>query len=50
MSEAVTDLNVKRVADAGRNAGVILPDSRSSDTAKQTGGEAVLPSRKIQAR
>jgi hypothetical protein len=49
-SGTVTDLNVKRVADAGRNAGVILPDSRSSDTAKQTGGEAVLPSRKIQAR
>ena len=47
-SGTVTEVNVKRVADAGRNAGVILPNSRSSGT-KRTGGEAVLASKKLQA-
>lgn len=49
-SGTVTDANVKRVADAGRSAGVILPNSRSSATAKKTGGEALLSSGKIKAR
>ena len=49
-SGTVTDVNVKRVADAGRNAGVLLPNSRFSATTKQTGGEALLSSRKIKAR
>lgn len=49
-SGTVTDVNVKRVADAGRNAGVILPNSSSSTSTKQTAGEALLSSRKIKAR
>jgi hypothetical protein len=36
-SGTVTDAKVKRVADAGRNAGVILPNSRSSAATKKAG-------------
>jgi len=45
----VTDVNVTRVADAGRRAGVNLPNSRSSTSTKQS-GQALLSSRKLKAR
>ena len=50
LSGTVTDVNVKRVADAGRSAGVILPNSRSPLTTKQADGKALQPSRRIKAR